>query len=131
VSARRLALLPQEVRFQHPDHTPRQLYAEMAPGDATPLGDLGLLHPRDLGKPITTLSLGQQRRLALAVLIARQPDLLLLDEPTNHISLTLAAELEDALQRAPGTVIVTSHDRWLRQHWSQPVMELVAVGSRT
>jgi macrolide transport system ATP-binding/permease protein len=63
------------------------------------------------------LSLGQQRRLALAVIVARAPDLLLLDEPTNHISLALAEELEEALQRSAGAVVVASHDRWLRRRW--------------
>ena len=63
------------------------------------------------------LSEGQRRRLALAVLVARRPDLLLLDEPTNHISLALAEELEESLQRSPGTVVVASHDRWLRARW--------------
>jgi macrolide transport system ATP-binding/permease protein len=70
------------------------------------------------------LSVGQQRRLALAILVARQPDLLLLDEPTNHISLTLAEELEEALQRSTGPVIVASHDRWLRSRWKGSVLEL-------
>ena len=70
------------------------------------------------------LSLGQQRRLALAVLVARRPDLVLLDEPTNHIPLTLAEELEEALQRSAGTVLVASHDRWLRQRWDGPTLHL-------
>jgi ATPase subunit of ABC transporter with duplicated ATPase domains len=56
-----------------------------------------------LQRPVGELSLGQQRRLALAVLVARQPDLVLLDEPTNHISLALADELEEALQRSVRT----------------------------
>jgi macrolide transport system ATP-binding/permease protein len=119
-------MLPQEVRFQQPERTAHQLYADLAPDAAVPLGELGLLHPRDLGKPVGVLSLGQQRRLALAVLIARQPDVLLLDEPTNHISLTLAAELEEALEKSTGTVVVTSHDRWLRRRWTQPTLELRA-----
>jgi macrolide transport system ATP-binding/permease protein len=42
----------------------------------------------------------------------------LLDEPTNHLSLALAEELEEALQRSVGTVLVASHDRWLRSRWS-------------
>jgi macrolide transport system ATP-binding/permease protein len=70
------------------------------------------------------LSVGQQRRLGLAVLVARQPDLLLLDEPTNHISLALAEELEEALQRAAGSVVVASHDRWLRRRWEGPMLGL-------
>jgi len=50
--------------------------------------------------------------------VAAAPDLLLLDEPTNHISLALAGELEEALQTTPGTVVVASHDRWLRRRWA-------------
>jgi macrolide transport system ATP-binding/permease protein len=85
------------------------------------LHDLGLLHARDAGQPVGLLSVGQRRRLALAILVATEPDLLLLDEPTNHISLSLASELEEALRAtpgsSPGTVIVASHDRWLRRRW--------------
>ena len=95
-----------------------------ATGSPVPLGELGLVHPRELSRPVGVLSVGQQRRLALAILVARQPDLLLLDEPTNHISLTLADELEEALQRSTGTVIVASHDRWLRSRWDGPTLAL-------
>ncbi len=62
--------------------------------------------------------------MPLRVLTA--PDLLLLDEPTNHISLTLAGELEEELQRSSGAVIVTSHDRWLRDRWDGPTLSLTS-----
>ena len=123
VTARRVGHLPQDVTFARPDRTPHQVY-DAASGSPVPLGDLGLLHPRELGRPVGVLSVGQQRRLALALLVARQPDLLLLDEPTNHISLTLAEELEEALQRSPGTVVVASHDRWLRGRWDGQTLAL-------
>ncbi|MBO0846783.1 MAG: ABC transporter ATP-binding protein, partial [Nocardioides sp.] len=58
-----------------------------------------------------------RRRLGLAVAIAGRPDLLLLDEPTNHLSLALAGEIEEALHTTPGTVVVATHDRWLRRRW--------------
>ena len=83
--------------FARPDRTPHQVYAA-ATGATVALGDLGLLHPRELSRPVGVLSVGQQRRLALALLVARAPELLLLDEPTNHLSLALADELEDSLQ---------------------------------
>jgi macrolide transport system ATP-binding/permease protein len=117
VSARRVGLLPQDVRFSRPELTPRQVYDRLT-GSPVPLGDLGLLHPRELSRPVGALSGGQQRRLALAVLVARHADLLLLDEPTNAISLVLAGELEDALGHSPGTVVIATHDRWLRRRWS-------------
>jgi macrolide transport system ATP-binding/permease protein len=123
VFARRTGYLPQDVSFRRPDRTALATY-DAATGSPRPLVELGLLHPRELSRPVGVLSMGQQRRLALALLVARTPDLLLLDEPTNHISLTLAQELEDALQRSPGTVVVASHDRWLRHRWDGPGLAL-------
>ncbi|MER3388433.1 MAG: ABC-F family ATP-binding cassette domain-containing protein [Microcella sp.] len=123
----RVALLEQDVRFGHPERSPRVVY-ERALGarrsEAVPLADLGLLAPRDLERPVGVLSIGQKRRLALALVVARPPHLLLLDEPTNHLSLRLAGELEDALGTYPGAVVVASHDRWLRTRWDGRVLAL-------
>ncbi len=125
VTARRIGHLPQDVTLEHPGRTAEEVYAA-AVGDreVPPLRDLGLLHPRELGKPVGALSVGQRRRLALAVVVAVEPDLLLLDEPTNHISLALAGELEEALGATAGTVVVTSHDRWLRARWEGATLSL-------
>ena len=123
VSARKVGLLAQDVTFSDPSRSPQQAYLA-ATGAPVALRELGLLHPRDLARPIGVLSVGQQRRLALAILVAGGADLLLLDEPTNHISLTLAGELESALQRSAGTVILASHDRWLRSRWSGETLAL-------
>jgi macrolide transport system ATP-binding/permease protein len=92
--------------------------------DAPALRELGLLHPRDHRTPVGRLSVGQRRRLGLALAVAGGPDLLLLDEPTNHLSLTLAGELEEALGETPGTVVLASHDRWLRRRWEGEVLAL-------
>jgi macrolide transport system ATP-binding/permease protein len=124
----RVGLLEQEVSFSRPHRTPRQVYAAAVPAAAVRLTDLGLVAPRDLDRPVGALSTGQRRRLALALLVADPPDLLLLDEPTNHISLTLAEELEEALRTAPGSVVVASHDRWLRRRWRAPALVLTADG---
>ena len=123
VAAHRVGHLPQDVVFSRPDRTAAEVYAA-ATGSPVPLADLGLLHPREAHRPVGVLSTGQQRRLGLAVLVARRPDLLLLDEPTNHISLALADELEESLGRFPGTVVVASHDRWLRRRWTGDVVSL-------
>jgi macrolide transport system ATP-binding/permease protein len=88
------------------------------------LTGFGLLTPAAIDSPVGALSVGQRRRLALAILVAASPDLLLLDEPTNHISLALATELEQALGSSSGTVVVASHDRWLRRRWDGPVQAL-------
>jgi macrolide transport system ATP-binding/permease protein len=127
VSARRIGLLVQDVAFDEPDRTGMSTYERgvgIEVAERRPLSDLGLLHPREALKPVSELSVGQRRRLALAVLVGRSPDLLLLDEPTNHISLALAGELEEALGRAPGTVVVASHDRWLRRRWEHEELGL-------
>ena len=120
VSARRVAELPQDVRFADPGRGARSTYdalvgAERA--ERAPLRSLGLLPADQLSTPVGLLSVGQRRRLGLAVAIAVEPDLLLLDEPTNHISLALAGELEEAMATTPGTVVVATHDRWLRRRW--------------
>jgi macrolide transport system ATP-binding/permease protein len=123
VSARRTGLLPQDVAFTDPSRTPREVY-DAATGSPVPLADLGLLPAREASRPVGVLSVGQQRRVALAVLVARRPDLLLLDEPTNHLSLALAEELEEAIGHSTGCVVVASHDRWLRARWEGPQLEL-------
>ncbi|GAA2385581.1 ABC transporter ATP-binding protein [Catellatospora methionotrophica] len=119
----RVGLLAQDDRFDDPHATPRALYERTHA--AVPLIELGLVAPRDLDRPVGALSVGQRRRVALALLIADPPHLLLLDEPTNHLSPALADELEDALGRAPGAIVVASHDRWLRRHWAGATLDLV------
>ncbi|WP_027342249.1 ABC-F family ATP-binding cassette domain-containing protein [Hamadaea tsunoensis] len=117
----RIGLLAQDDHFPDPTRTPRQLYGETA---RVPLVELGLVAPRDLDRPVAALSVGQRRRVALALLLARPPHVLLLDEPTNHLSLGLADELEEAIGTAPGAVVIASHDRWLRRRWTGSELSL-------
>ena len=92
--------------------------------EQVPLRTFGLLADRDRRRPVAALSVGQRRRLALAVLLADPPEVLLLDEPTNHFSLALVTALEDALRTYPGAVVVASHDRWLRHRWTGHHLDL-------
>ena len=62
-------------------------------------------------KPVTALSGGERRRLALALVVASGANFLVLDEPTNHLDLESREALEAALENFPGTVLLVSHDR--------------------
>jgi ATP-binding cassette subfamily F protein 3 len=64
-------------------------------------------------KPVTALSGGERRRLALALVVASGANFLVLDEPTNHLDLESREALETALDAFPGTVLLVSHDRAL------------------
>ncbi|GAA1658546.1 ABC transporter ATP-binding protein [Citricoccus zhacaiensis] len=109
------------------DATVAESYRQ-AVGNATaqkvPLGTFGLIAGRDEQRRVRDLSVGQRRRLDLAVLLADPPDVLLLDEPTNHFSLLLSTQLEASIPGYPGAVVVASHDRWLRAGWKGQTLDL-------
>lgn len=78
-------------------------------------------------KPVHSLSMGQQRRLDLALVLAQRPDVLLLDEPTNHLSIALVDELTEALGTTRAAVVLSTHDRQLlRDVAAWPRLELGA-----
>ncbi|MFC8677131.1 ABC-F family ATP-binding cassette domain-containing protein [Streptomyces sp. BK205] len=122
-----VGMLAQDTAFERPDRTVRETYEQTLGArwaEKVPLSSLGLMHEADLDKPVGHLSVGQRRRLALALLVARPPQLLLLDEPTNHLSPALCDELEAALGPGPGAIVVASHDRWLRRRWQGRALRL-------
>lgn len=121
----RVGALDQQESFADDKRTSRQIFAAATaerPPSVT-LHDLGLLS--EIDRPVHELSVGQRKRLALAIIIAREPHVLLLDEPSNHISALLADELVNALLTAPPAVVLASHDRWLREHWTQSRIDMV------
>ncbi len=73
---------------------------------------------------VTTLSGGEKRRVALARLLMRHPDLLLLDEPTNHLDAESVDWLERFLQEYSGTVVAITHDRYFLDNVAQWILEL-------
>lgn len=74
--------------------------------------------------PVTNLSGGEKRRVALARLIMSSPDILLLDEPTNHLDAESVAWLEQYLHKFPGTVIAVTHDRYFLDNVAGWILEL-------
>lgn len=126
----RIGYLPQELPARPTRRTLLATFAAGRPGFPDEYADellaLGLFRPEDLDVPVASLSVGQQRRLALARLVTRPADLLVLDEPTNHIALSLVEELEQALDQYPGAVVVVSHDRSFRARFTGDVLELRA-----
>jgi len=74
--------------------------------------------------PISVLSGGERRRVALCRLLLQKPDILLLDEPTNHLDAETVAWLEKHLQDYAGTVIAVTHDRYFLDHVAEWILEL-------
>jgi len=75
-------------------------------------------------QPVSVLSGGERRRVALCRLLLQQPDVLLLDEPTNHLDAESVAWLEQHLARYPGTVIAVTHDRYFLDNVAGWILEL-------
>ena len=74
--------------------------------------------------PVSVISGGERRRVALCRLLLQNPDILLLDEPTNHLDAESVAWLERFLQSFPGTVIAVTHDRYFLDNVAGWILEL-------
>ncbi|HUJ68013.1 MAG TPA: energy-dependent translational throttle protein EttA [Syntrophorhabdales bacterium] len=74
--------------------------------------------------PVSILSGGERRRVAMCRLLLQKPDILLLDEPTNHLDAETIAWLEHHLQNYPGTVIAVTHDRYFLDNVAGWILEL-------
>ena len=74
--------------------------------------------------PVSTLSGGERRRVALCRLLLQEPDVLLLDEPTNHLDAESILWLEEHLRQYKGTVIAVTHDRYFLDNVAGWILEL-------
>ncbi|WP_298180224.1 energy-dependent translational throttle protein EttA [Saccharomonospora sp.] len=75
-------------------------------------------------EPVSHLSGGERRRVALCKLLLSKPDLLLLDEPTNHLDAESVLWLEQFLATYPGAVLAVTHDRYFLDNVAEWIMEL-------
>ena len=78
----------------------------------------------DPDAPVSILSGGERRRVALCRLLLEAPDLLLLDEPTNHLDAESVLWLEQFLQRYPGAVLAVTHDRYFLDNVAEWICEV-------
>ncbi|TDZ81487.1 energy-dependent translational throttle protein EttA [Mycobacteroides salmoniphilum] len=75
-------------------------------------------------EPVTHLSGGERRRVALCRLLLSKPDLLLLDEPTNHLDAESVLWLEQHLANYPGAILAVTHDRYFLDNVAEWILEL-------
>lgn len=109
---------------QIPEFTPGMTVGEYAGTDEKLrrlLTQMEVYRPEDL---IDNLSGGQRKRLALARVIASEPDLLILDEPTNHLDIPTIEWLEGYLTRSKVTLLMVTHDRYFLDRVCDKIIEI-------
>ncbi|HJW30173.1 MAG TPA: ABC-F family ATP-binding cassette domain-containing protein, partial [Saprospiraceae bacterium] len=82
------------------------------------------LHFDNLDTSIQTLSGGQKKRVAMALVILSRPDVLILDEPTNHLDMSMVEWLETYLQHPDRTFLTVTHDRYFLDRVCNQIIEL-------
>lgn len=125
-----LGVYAQHVYLALPEHLKVRDYLLgcAAPGTASQtvlnLAGSFLFDGDSVDKPVRVLSGGERARLCLAGLFLQRHNVLVLDEPVNHLDVETAGELAGALEKFPGTVIFTSHDRSFMERVATRVVEV-------
>ncbi|MBV8370847.1 MAG: ABC-F family ATP-binding cassette domain-containing protein [Candidatus Eremiobacteraeota bacterium] len=130
----RIGYLPQEPRLPLPSrkvldnvaHRLRDVESVSLEEVAGSLVRWGLLEREDLHKRVTELSVGQQRKVEIGILIALQPNALILDEPTNHLSFDVIESLQQALTQFAGPVLIATHDRRLLREFPRKLWTIAS-----
>lgn len=128
----RVAYLDQKPQFAD-DDTPLSLCSGLAPVndiDASWNEDdrekqiLTQLGITDFLAPVSTLSGGQQKRIALARIVLQKPELIILDEPTNHLDIGVIEWLENWLKKSKITLLMVTHDRYFLDRVCNKILEI-------
>ena len=85
---------------------------------------LSKLQINNFSQPVSQLSGGQKKRVALAAVLIEQPDLMILDEPTNHLDLEMVEWLEEYLSRLSGSLLMVTHDRYFLDNVCNEIIEI-------
>ncbi|MEZ5173849.1 MAG: ABC-F family ATP-binding cassette domain-containing protein [Bacteroidia bacterium] len=85
---------------------------------------LGKLLIHDLNRKMSELSGGQRKRVSLAAMLIREPDVMLLDEPTNHLDVDMIEWLEGWLSRKHHTILMVTHDRYFLDKVCTDILEI-------
>ena len=78
----------------------------------------------DMSAPVSRLSGGQRKRLAIARTVMCEPDFLILDEPTNHLDISTIEWLENFLKRSRATLLMVTHDRYFLDRVCNRIIEM-------
>ena len=123
----RKGFLRQEPRFPEGATVLEACFSGINPDDDTRLKAkqiLTQLRITDMEQPVSQLSGGQQKRVALAQVLISNPDFLILDEPTNHLDLEMVVWLEGFLSRGNKTILMVTHDRFFLDNVCSVILEL-------
>ena len=121
----RMGYLPQQPAFPA-DSTPQSIADSFADDDERQqfIRLLTQMELTDMQAPVENMSGGQRKRLALAQVIARNPQLLILDEPTNHLDINTVEWLENYLSRSRMTLLMVTHDRYFLDRVTNRIIEI-------